>query len=171
MADQDVQEPDSHIVAKAVAEAMLSPCLSKRGAVVFDGAQVWARGHNRQVQPFTCTSDAACKASCRHSAIHAEQAALLRAGLGAKGREMLHVKAGDGRLVPSGPPSCAACSRLIVAAGITRMWLYHEQGWTPYDAWTFHHLSVKTQAGERDQLAQEITRLKTVIASLGKGEE
>lgn len=169
MADQDAPDrladrPSQAVVDKAIIEAMRSPCISKRGAVVFNGSVVVARGHNHQVEPLMCTSDAACKQSCRYSAIHAEQAALLRAGRHAQGREMLHVKAVNGVLVPSGVPSCQACSRLIVFAGITRMWLYHDNGWKAYDASEFHRLSGAYETQAHATLTAEVSRLREEIA-------
>lgn len=136
------EKPHENAIRLAIGQAILSPCQSKRGAAIFEGRLVYASGHNRQVQPFECNGSDECKRTCRHSAIHAEQAALVRAGLFAKGRSMLHVKVVDGALVPSGQPSCSACSRLIVAAGIRSMWLYHDTGWKRYDAAEFHRLSV-----------------------------
>ena len=135
-----LEQPPERMIDKAISEAMRSPCRSQRGVVIFDEGSV-ARGHNRRVDP-PCDGSAECKATCRVTAIHAEQAALLKAGLMAKGRDMLHVKVVDGQLVPSGGPSCVACSKLIVAAGIRYMWLFQADGWRRYEAPEFHRLSV-----------------------------
>jgi hypothetical protein len=78
--------------------------------------------------------------------VHAEQAALLRVGRRARDSEMLHVKTVDAALVPSGPPSCVECSKLILAAGIAGMWLFHADGWRRYDASDFHGVSLGTAA-------------------------
>lgn len=134
--------PGERAIRRAIEAAQVSPCLSKRGAAVFLGDDVYATACNTQVAPFVCVGSESCKLRCRHTAIHAEQAALLMAGLFANGRDMLHVKVVDGQLVPSGPPSCTQCSKLIVAAGIRFMWLYHETGWRRYTSTDFHRLSV-----------------------------
>lgn len=54
------------------------------------------------------------------------------------GAHLIHVKAVDGKAVPSGPPSCPRCSSVILAAGISVVWLLHEAGWTPYTSEHFH---------------------------------
>ncbi len=146
LTDWQPMTPPAEIVAKACAEAMRSPCRSQRGAVVFrhyDGAPgCMARGHNDKPEGFACDGSEACKATCRQEAVHAEQHALLRAGLHAQGSDLLHVKVVDQVLVPSGGPSCVQCSKLSLVAGIRFVWLFHESGWRRYDATEFHRLSL-----------------------------
>ena len=137
-----MSEPPKHIVELAIEVAGLSPCRSKRGSVIFAAGDVIAHGHNHKPSGFECDGSAACKATCRAEAVHAEQVALLQAGHAARGAEMLHVKAVDGQLVPSGGPSCVQCSKLGLYAGVAGIWLYHEQGWRWYDAAEWHRLSL-----------------------------
>ena len=142
-----MEKPPEGIIAVALAQASFSPCRSKRGAVVFRETShgvvsIIARAHNRKPEGFDCDGSVSCKATCRVDAIHAEQGALVRAGLHAQGAELLHVKAIDGQLVPSGPPSCVQCSKLALAAQISGVWLYHGDGWRRYDSREFHRLSL-----------------------------
>lgn len=143
--------PAAHVIATACSYARMSPCLSQRGAVVFRGRDyVVAGGWNQQVAPFACARTGSCKATCRRTAVHAEQAALLASPHAErKGADLLHVKVGGGHLlaVPSGPPSCAACSKLAVLAGIAGVWLLHKDGWHRYEAVEFHELSVRHEIG------------------------
>ena len=134
--------PEQHLIDLAIQVSGWSPCRSKRGSVIFVGENVIAHGHNYKPHPFACDGSAACKATCRIEAVHAEQRALLDAGRSARGAEMLHVKSVDGKLVPSGGPSCAQCSKLALAAGVTAMWLYHEAGWKRYETAEWHRLSL-----------------------------
>ena len=119
------------MVSLAVEAARLSPCRSKRGVVIFDDLWI-SSGFNHQPLPFTCDGSPECKANCGKTAIHAEQAAILRAagdfvGLGANkrlvGAQILHIKVVDGQPVPSAGPSCMECSKLILQAGMVGMWL------------------------------------------------
>jgi deoxycytidylate deaminase len=138
--------PPAHIVELAVQVAGWSPCRSKRGVVIFDrDGNFITNGHNHKPQGFACDGSEACKATCRRDAIHAEQYALLKAGTEARGAELLHVKAVDGQLVPSGGPSCVECSKLAIAAGITGVWLYHVHGWQRYPIVNFHNESLASQ--------------------------
>lgn len=136
--------PPSNAVLSAVNAAMHSACQSKRGAVIFYGDYVLATGFNSKPE---CDGSERCKATCRLDAVHAEQAALLALSWTGPSRnflgfEMLHVKAVDGNLAPSGPPSCVQCSKLIRFVGIEAMWLFHESGWCRYEADEFHRLSL-----------------------------
>jgi deoxycytidylate deaminase len=75
--------------------------------------------------------------------VHAEQWALLDAGPQAYGRELMHLKAVNGLLVASGPPSCVQCSKLILAAGVEGVWLFRPDAlWHRYTATEFHQLSL-----------------------------
>jgi deoxycytidylate deaminase len=55
---------------------------------------------------------------------------------------MLHVKTVDAELVASDKPRCVACSKLILDAGITTMWLHLAGGWRSYTAAEFHARSL-----------------------------
>ncbi len=135
-------EPPAEAIATAIRYSCLSRCRSKRGAVTFLGDTVLTAGFNDRVAPYVCDGSLSCKAYCRVTAIHAEQAALVNVGTNLRGCDLLHVKTVDGQLVPSGPPSCVQCSKLAVAFGIAAVWLYHPDGWRRYDVQEFHRLSV-----------------------------
>lgn len=163
--EADPIQPPKHIIRFAVEASKCSPCRSKRGVAIFRGDALMNTGHNYKPRPFVCDGSAACKATCRGEAIHAEQHALLISGsYFAQDSEMLHVKTVDGELVPSGGPSCVECSKLMTAAGISAMWLYHEHGWQRYDIETFHRESLKARAASADaaleQAQQESQRLR-----------
>ena len=125
-----------------------SPCAkSKRGVVVWTPHQVVATGFNAPPHGFSCEGSDACRAACGQVCVHAEQAAILAANPGGlDGAEMLHVKveatAGGAWTVPGGGPSCVACSKLILEAGIAGMWLLEEREGKPtlvrYTADEFH---------------------------------
>lgn len=144
--------PSRHVVDRAVEIAQYSPCRSKRGAVIFVRATggIVAHGYNFKPRGFDCDGSAACKSTCRGEAVHAEQSALMLAGVGqAAGRDLLHVKVVDGVLVASGGPSCIQCSKLAMAAGIAGVWLYHDEGWRRYEMTEFHRLSLESAAHGR----------------------
>jgi deoxycytidylate deaminase len=140
-------EPPKHIVRLAIETSRESPCQSKRGVVIFDATDdhrlPLSRAYNFKPAWFPCDGSNACKATCHEQAVHAEQDALLQLGPKARGAEMLHVKTVNGRMVPSGGPSCVQCSKLAVVAGITAVWLYHDDGWRRYDMREFHRLSLQ----------------------------
>lgn len=45
--------------------------------------------------------------------------------------------------VPSGPPSCIECAKLMLSIGITAVWLLHENGWRRYPTEAFYRLTLK----------------------------
>jgi deoxycytidylate deaminase len=139
--------PPPDIVAAAMRAAAHSPCRSKRGAAAFTGNGLIATGFN--YRPDGCPGTAKCKATCRLTAVHAEQDAILQAGpMALHAAEMLHVKSVDGVLVPSGGPSCVSCSKVILHANMAAVWLYHEDGWRRYQAHEFHRLSLAALPAE-----------------------
>ena len=136
-----------NLLPQAAVVAVKSPCAkSKRGVLVFrsDGTVV-GRGVNAQPAPFACDGSETCRASCAKLCEHAEQAALRDAGrLHPQAvLHMLHVKVVNGVAVPSGPPSCWQCSRAILAAGISTVWLLHEDGVRGYSAEDFHRRTLE----------------------------
>lgn len=137
------QLPNPRMVQVAIDRSLESPCRSKRGVVIFRENLRIGSGFNHKPDG-SCEGSAECKATCRREAVHAEQHALLRAGLHAQGCEALHVKTVNGQLVASGGPSCAQCSKLLLAAGVTAVWLYHDSGWRRYEASEFHRLSLES---------------------------
>lgn len=138
----------------AVEAARLSPCSkSKRGVVL------WNRRSGRYVSAcnapppgFVCDGSDSCRGACGKVAVHAEQTALLKAaqeGFNPVGKEMLHVKVFVAEAVGSGGPSCVDCSKLILRAGIKKVWLYEPILYLPrlvdYDPVSFHALSLEAK--------------------------
>ena len=130
---------------EAVKIGTRSPCVkSKRGVVIFhrDMSQVLAAAFNTPPEGFVCGHDEQCRRFCGKLCVHAEVGALIQAGERAVGYDMLHVKVVDGKAVASGPPSCTDCSKAILEAGISSMWLLHENGLRVYSAREFHLFSL-----------------------------
>lgn len=117
---------DAYLSFVAAAQASLnSPCQSKRGVCIWNpetGERI-ATGFNRQPDPFICDGSDRCKRDCGKTAIHAEQDALIRAGEKARLAYLIHVKTENGAPVASGAPSCLECSKLMLFAGIARVFL------------------------------------------------
>jgi len=129
--------------AGVIAKGARSPCgKSKRGVVIYDREShaVLAWGHNEPALG-ACGNNAACRAACARICVHAEQQALL-INFSAYNFDLVHVKVVDGSLVPSGGPSCVECSKLILAAGVDGVWLFHAEGWRRYPAEEFHMLTL-----------------------------
>jgi len=146
---------------RAIAAATSSPCeKSKRGVALWhpNTAALWT-AHNAPAIG-RCDGSEACRAVCPRICVHAEQAVLLLAGRangrGPKGAELLHVKvvpiaSSTGivdidcyALAVSGPPSCVECSKLLLAAGVVGVWLFHDEGWRRYEAREFHERTLET---------------------------
>lgn len=129
----------------AISTANESPCRSKRGVAIWDKKGLIRLAHNHQPAPFICDGSERCKKTCGKTAVHAEQHAILASDPGRlSGASMLHIKTIDRKPVPSGPPSCLECSKLILQAGIAYMWLLHEGGWKWYTAAEFHQRTAET---------------------------
>lgn len=146
---RDQCDDEYHALGLAVKSSTRSPCLSKRGAVIWCSPYggLVASGWNHQPSGFECTADATCKATCRRTAIHAEEMAIMNTHRESRaGMNMLHVKTVGGMPVPSGPPSCIRCSGLIAEVRIKWMWLLHEQGLRAYSAREFHELTLRNYA-------------------------
>lgn len=158
--------PPASLIEAAVKAALMSPCMkSKRGVVIFRarpeifrradvlddaGTCAFIYGFNHPPARFTCAGDEACRAACSKVAVHAEQHALVRLReVGSlRGRvEALHVKVVDGALVAGGGPSCVECSKLLLEAGVSAMWLYEARPdggvWIRYEMERFHFLSLE----------------------------
>ena len=136
--------PPRAAIRRAVAEATRSPCQkSKRGAAAWNtSGTVVAAGNNFPPLPIQCDGSGACKRLCAKRCIHAEAHVLLARPPSALPFDMLHIKMADGEPVPSGPPSCWQCSRLI-AELVRFMWLFHEDGWRRYTGEEFHRLTLE----------------------------
>jgi deoxycytidylate deaminase len=123
----------------AVEKGAQSPCSkSKRGVVIWsstDPRVLVAGAHNGPPPGFACDGSDACRKACGQRCVHAEQRALT---CFTEQTDLLHVKVVDGEAVPSGPPSCVACSKVILDRGIQRVWLLHETGLRLYSAHDFH---------------------------------
>ena len=159
--------PPSHVLAQAQTIGALRPpgrCVkSHRGAVVFDSAShvIHGWGFNAPPLPMACTGTERCRKICRRICEHAEARAIdatLRAvniGTLAKDQRVLHlvhVKLGpDGLVTPSGPPSCADCSKRILGCGfINGVWLFEfgnsrTPAWYFYPAVEFHQRSLEAE--------------------------
>lgn len=130
------------VLYRAIEAAALSPCQSKRGVVIWDDYGIVSTGFNNQPKPFICDGSDKCKKSCSRTAVHAEQAALLNGDRQRiRGAQMLHIKVLDGFPMHGGGPSCLACSKLILMAGIRYMWLLHDAGWKRYETAEFNYQS------------------------------
>jgi deoxycytidylate deaminase len=134
-----------HALQTAIIAASGSGCAkSQRGVAIFhrqDGLLV--TGTNRPPGNFRCDGSEGCRRDCNKLCIHAEQDALSKVTTRLYGWEMLHVKVVNGEAVPSGPPSCWQCSRIILAAQLNCMWLLHEDGLRSYTVAEFHGLTLK----------------------------
>lgn len=150
-------------LALAVDAGLRSPCVkSKRGVVIFlPGDGVVARGWNHPPRGFACDGSELCRKHCASRCVHAEQHAITRIGrerhwrssplLRERPLQLLHVKVVGGAAVPSGPPSCSQCSKLIADDDrIGRVWLLHAQPdvLTPYTSSDFHRLTLEHLEGK-----------------------
>lgn len=160
--------PPAHVIAAAIEAARMSPCdKSKRGAVIFEptGAQLRKllgdRAHLALAEPIVSSGfngrpgDVAagscgggCRSVCRDVAVHAEVRAIRGSErIPLRGCEIVHAKVVDGELVAGGGPSCVACSKEILDAGLAAVWLYQTNGtdnyWVRYEADVFHGLSLE----------------------------
>lgn len=143
-------------LSHATAIARMSPCKkSKRGVLVFNRRGPLGGGFNGPPPGFVCDGSPECRAACPKVCNHAEARALLEALSFARrsptepldivlhGAELLHIKVVDGEPVPSGPPSCWQCSRLILDCGISKVWLVHADGLKSYTADEFHEATLR----------------------------
>lgn len=142
--------PFREAVAAAIDAARASTCAKDQR-----GAAFWHHNYgcltaasNGPPVPFACDGSEACRSACGKLAVHAEVRAMLgylrRAeGLAVRDMQVLHIRVVNGEPVTSGPPSCITCSRDMLEAGISWVWLWRESGWTAYGAAEFHALSLR----------------------------
>lgn len=142
--------PTPEMMALLVRTAMRSGCQkSKRGVLIVPKTILlplvplfWMTGTNRPAVG-TCDGSEACRQACSKICVHAEQAALMRVGHHARDAEVYHLKVVDGKPVPSGGPSCVECSKLMLVAGVSGVWLYQDTprglGWVRWSAKDFHY--------------------------------
>lgn len=127
-----------------------SPCKkSRRGVVLWrrDFNSYIYKGCNHPPRPFVCNGSQECADACSKICIHAEQDAIMDAVRNLDNLryfQLLHVKVNaEGNPVPSGPPSCWQCSKLILISGIERVWLLHEDGLKAYTPELFHEYTLR----------------------------
>lgn len=138
------------VVAEAVRASAFSSCeKSTRGVVLFHPSSPEVPmfpGWNHTPKGFACTGTQTCRQNCNKICVHAEQHSLLQLSpkYRSDGWHLVHVKTVNHKLVPSGPPSCWQCSRLILDCGaVSDVWLFHETGWKSYSALDFHTLTLR----------------------------
>jgi hypothetical protein len=61
-----------------------------------------------------------------------------------KTAELLYVRIERGSIKPGPLPHCIDCAKQILASGIRRVWMYHEDGWCPYNAQDFYIKTIET---------------------------
>lgn len=154
------------VLAVAIEQSNHSLCVSKRGCAIW-GERIHStqpliigRGYNKHTGIRGCLQNSQCKVTCRSLAVHAEQVALMDAlhnnvHIHNQPIFMVHVKTQNNKLVPSGPPSCVQCSKLILASPmrITGVYLFHEQGWGFYPTIQFHALSMENEGRKESVVA------------------
>jgi deoxycytidylate deaminase len=165
--------PDQKWIDAAIEAARGSPCAkSQRGVAVKDAKGNLFCAWNGLPKPLHCDGSQACRDACAQRCVHAEQQAiiLLFAARATKPASLLHVKMKrtpspadifggldlvhrpppELKLVPSGPPSCAECAKLILHADLSTVWLYHEDGWKQYTALEFYRATMRTLGLKED---------------------
>lgn len=147
------EAPPTWIIEAATKTARTSWCAKdQRGVAVYKGLACFTAA-NGPPPPFKCGGQGACRANCGKVAGHAEEYALWKWVASARrgSPDMLHIKVDlEGRAVPGGPPSCVTCSRTMLMAGATGIWLWLDAehsgtgapAWRWYDAVEFHTLSL-----------------------------
>jgi deoxycytidylate deaminase len=140
---QNQISPPEIIITSAIKASYKSVCRSQRGVVIWKSPNIiLAYGYN-QLLTENCDQSNECKRLCAKNALHAEQDAIRHANQEPLvGSSMLHVKTVAGNLVVSEKPSCVECSKLILAFGISFMWLFQQDGWIRYTASEFHERSL-----------------------------
>lgn len=150
-AENEIKEIE-YFMNLAAEEAKKSTCKkSQRGTIIVKDGEVIGRGYNKPTLEGLCDPciregimDNTRAELC--SAIHAEQMAILDAVNSKKplaGSRMYHIKIKDGKMGPSGKPSCTVCSRIIYESGVAEFVLWHEEGYAIYDSKELNELSFK----------------------------
>lgn len=147
-----VESPPAYVIEAAVQAARLSTCGSThRGAVAYVPAEdfIDAVGWNRPPVGGECQHTAACREDCGQVAVHAEAMVLQQCRLTLRVPifEIVHVRADEGELQTSGPPSCWQCARLMLDDGrVIAVWLYHAvTGWRRYTIIEFYDATMATR--------------------------
>lgn len=147
LTDKEEIEKTKKYMELAAKEAKKSTCKkSQRGVVIIRGGVILSKGHNKVTLSELCNpcireniKDNSRVELC--SAIHAEQMALLNVkNRLLKDAKMYHIEVKDGKMKPSGNPSCTVCSRMIYEAEIEFV-LWHEKGYAVYGPEEFNKIS------------------------------
>lgn len=148
---------------RAISHAINGNCSkSRRGVAIWrPRGSLLSVACNRRADGLRCDGSAACRRDCKQICTHAEEVALHAAGVSVKGAELLHIEMvlqddipsdiepgkqiiiDDWTGVPSGPPSCVECSKMILEAGIAGVHLFHADGWRRYTAVEFHQATLQ----------------------------
>lgn len=156
--------PPQHVVEHALHVARMSPCRSKRGAVLWEPSTGSFRGQGFNSPPDLrkCPGREVCTGTCGQRTVHAEVRAILEAvplrrtvDLGLY--DLLHVELAttlllrpgenpgferrvvDGAMVACDGPSCGGCAALISDVGfVGGVWLfeYNTVGWAGWRRYT-----------------------------------
>ena len=141
------------VLQATVREAIAGPCRKSRRGALLLADNMLEIGVNRRADGRACTGSAACRASCAQICNHAEEAAVIgamrrRARL--ENVHVLHVAIGEDDKPRSDKiaPSCITCSRLMLAAGVSVVWLWGLTGarheWCPWPMRDFHEATLRT---------------------------
>ena len=122
---------------------------SKCASIITNNGAVIGQGYNsmpcdqtgecfKDTLPSTFKSDKTC-------CVHAEQRAIINAlqnGCDVKDSSLFFLRF-DENMNPqhAGKPYCTICSKMALDVGISKFYLWHEQGWTAYDTKTYNELS------------------------------
>lgn len=129
--------PRPQHLSAAIAEALQSPCRSRRGMVLFEprNGRIGGVGFNGPPGDGRCPGRAICAGTCGQRAVHAEVRALRDAAYQREAgsgiltlQDLLQVElAADDSVVACDGPSCWQCSREILDVGfVGGVWLYEE---------------------------------------------
>ncbi|MBN2203103.1 MAG: hypothetical protein JW700_02885 [Candidatus Aenigmarchaeota archaeon] len=133
-----------HFLEIAANVAKNSTCRkSQRGVIIVKNGKIVGKGNNNTTIEKLCDYPCALEREIREPnlcpVVHAEEYAILnteRCDL--EGSRMYHIKVKDGKIKPSGEPSCTRCSPFVLASGISEFVLLHEEGPTVYTAQEFN---------------------------------
>jgi len=120
---------------------------SQRGVVIVKNDSVIGIGYNLPMKKELCCArekihDNRTAELC--SAIHAEEMAIidaLKKSYSLSGSRLYYIKLKDGKISPSGNPSCTRCSTKILYSGISEVVLLHKEGYAVYYSKEFNDLS------------------------------
>ena len=142
----------SLVLQAFVREAIAGPCRKSRRGALLLADNMLEVGVNRRADGRPCTGSAECRAACAQICNHAEEAAVV-AAMRRRARlenvHVLHVAIGEDDKPRSDKitPSCITCSRLMLAAGVSVVWLWGLTGarheWCPWPIRDFHEATLR----------------------------